>query len=151
MSCKITEDKLIGFTLNELPANEKQNLEDHINSCNYCQSQLRELNQFKLVWDNPIDYLDDAFTNKVMTNITTSDYIKRKRKSYKNELIHFALSATATIALFTTGVFDHYFYALNEYSLNLAKGTNEFYLLFIKGSLWLDSLQIQIINSLQIF
>lgn len=151
MSCKITNDNLIDFQHGELTAKEAQILDSHINTCRYCQSRLHELNQLKLNWDNPTHYLDESFTNNLMTNIKPANYIKRKRKSYKNELVHFALAATATIALFTTGIFDHYFYALNEYSINLAKGTNEYYLLFIKGSLWLDNLQLQIVNSLPLF
>lgn len=151
MSCKITEDRLMTFMLDELPAREKQNLENHINKCSYCQNQLQALNQLKLIWDNPTHYLDESFTNNLMTNITTSNYIKIKRKSYKNELIHFALAATATIALFTTGVFDQYSVVLNKYGANIARGTTEFNLLFIKGSLWLDSLHLQIVNSLPLF
>lgn len=151
MNCKISNDKLIELLLDELSTEEKSTLQNHINTCSYCQSQLKELNQLQHIWDNPIYYLNDSFTDMIMANVTKTGYLKSKRSSYKHELIHFALAATATIALFATGVFDHYFYALNEYGINFAKGTNEFYLLFTKGTLWLDSLQLQIINSLQLF
>jgi len=151
MSCKVTSDNLIAFLHGELTTKETHIIEIHISTCRYCQSQLQELNQLKLIWNNPIQHLNDSFTDKIMDNITKAGDVKTRRWYLKSELMHFSLAATATITLFTTGAFEHYSFFLNEYAVNLAKGTNEFYLLFIKGSLWLDSLQFQITSSLQLF
>ncbi|WP_078551389.1 anti-sigma factor family protein [Bacillus alkalicellulosilyticus] len=86
---------------NTLPENERENLEQHMYSCDLCLEHYLEALE-KQSNHGPQLQVSAEWTESILLKVP----VKRKQPSQKQQLIHYAIAAVATIILMASGAFQ---------------------------------------------
>jgi hypothetical protein len=82
-TCKLKKTKLILYLFDELSASEKDNIADHINSCQSCQRELKQLNT-SVSFYNSLQGIDPPairlVTNKGRKNLVRHRMTRKKAR-----------------------------------------------------------------------
>ncbi len=103
----LTSDQLLSYQQKKLSNKESLLLEQHLNECISCQTELELLNELDMEWMNPPEFhFSDELVNEIMKQ-TESIQIKEKTNEEKSKtnskkvrLIHLVLAAAATFLFF---------------------------------------------------
>lgn len=153
MNCKVTDEQLISYMLNELSLSEKRFLSEHIELCSSCKKRLDELYRINDVWDNPDSMVvSESFTKQVMESISD---IKLKPSNIHNHRLksvsHFLIASAATFLFFYSGIFHEIPYLSGQLSSVFAETTKNIEVTTIKGFSWLDTINFQLSNLINMF
>jgi hypothetical protein len=108
-----TYDEWLQYVNNEISEKTKEELEDHLYSCDQCLNHYllaMEANETSL----PILSNESSFTDSVMEQVSkqmtmvpdTKMKVKKKRPFYQQAVFHYLLAAAATLLLTFSGVFQ---------------------------------------------
>lgn len=95
-----SEDEWLTYIQDELSDSKREELEDHLFTCDQCMDVYMKLIDTQA--DLLPDLDDTSFTAEVMARLPQ----KRKRTIYQHPLFHYGIAAIITITLMTTGVFQ---------------------------------------------
>ncbi|MCH1624657.1 anti-sigma factor family protein [Ferdinandcohnia quinoae] len=97
-----SEDDWLTYIKDELSESKREELEDHLFSCDQCMDVYIKLIDTQAEQLPDLD--DSSFTDEVMAKLPQKK--ARKRTVYQHPLFHYGVAAIITITLMTTGVFQ---------------------------------------------
>lgn len=151
MDCKITEDQLVSYLLQEINEEERLMIENHLIECQYCQKIMDELNELHEAWNNPINVqLPKDFPDEVMANLPKKNsklYFFQSKKI--GSVYNFALTSAATFLFIYFDFLNVLSRAFYSSSPTLIEAKKSLLLVSINGSIWLDKIHFKIVHFFQ--
>lgn len=151
MDCKITEDKLLSYTLNELNIEEQLVIENHIADCQRCQLIINEFNELHEAFELPTNLkISEDFSDKLMAELPIKKTKLVPLQSIKFKTFYnFTLTSAATFLFIYFDFFNILSNFFSPYSPTFINTKNSIFLATINSSMWLDKVYYQILNYFQ--
>lgn len=94
MNCKSCQEKILDYVIGNLRDEEREQLEEHIQSCEACQKDIKELKDIIYKIKNNRNNLPfpGTFMDKVQQKVHLSRKQKNKAKKSKKGILFFSIS-----------------------------------------------------------